>query len=176
MRQCVLAGLSISGGEGLEKALSETRALCEAADLAVAETFTQNLPKPVTGTLIGTGKIGEIHAYLQMTGIDLVVFDNALTPVQLRNLAASLEAEVLDRTAVILQIFADRARTREAALQVESARLSYLLPRLVGMHSDLGRQGGASGAMSNKGLGEKKIDLDRRQIERRKAELRKELE
>ncbi len=176
MRQCVLAGLSISGGEGLEKALSETRALCEAADLAVAETFTQNLPKPVTGTLIGTGKIGEIHAYLQMTGIDLVVFDNALTPVQLRNLAASLEAEVLDRTAVILQIFADRARTREAALQVESARLAYLLPRLVGMHSDLGRQGGASGAMSNKGLGEKKIDLDRRHIERRMAELRKELE
>ncbi|MDO4619920.1 MAG: GTPase HflX [Lachnospiraceae bacterium] len=176
MRECVLAALNINNQERFEISLGEMKALAEAADLHVAETFTQNLPKVNTGYYIGSGKIEEIRAYLEMTGIDLVLFDNQLTPMQLSNLSEALDAEVLDRTAVILQIFADRARTREANLQVEYARLQYLLPRLVGMHSDLGRQGGASGAMSNKGSGEKKIELDRRHIEHRMAELRRELE
>lgn len=107
---------------------------------------------------------------------DLVIFDSQLSPIQLKNLSDAFSCEVLDRTALILKIFAERARTREASLQVEYARYQYLLPRLRGMHDDLGRQAGASGAMSNKGLGEKKIELDRRRIEQRMAELRKELE
>ena len=118
----------------------------------------------------------QIKAYLDETGTDLVLFDSQLSPMQLRNLVNAFGCEVLDRTALILRIFSDRARTREAVLQVDYARLSYLLPRLAGMHDDLGRQGGTSGSMSNRGSGEKKIELDRRHIEHRMAELRKDLD
>ena len=98
-----------------------------------------------------------------------------LSPSQLRNLEQILDCAILDRTSLILEIFADRARTREARLQVESARLQYVLPRLTGMHKALSRQGGGSG-VSNKGAGEKKLELDRRRIEKRMAELRRELD
>ena len=107
---------------------------------------------------------------------EIVIFDNALTPSQIRNLQDAIEMPILDRTTLILDIFAIRAQTREAKLQVETARLQYLLPRLVGMHEALSRQGGASGSMSNKGTGEKKLELDRRKIEHRISELKKELE
>lgn len=103
------------------------------------------------------------------------MFDDALTPSQLSNLQRELRMPVLDRTTLILDIFAIRARTREAKLQVESARLKYLLPRLVGMHEALTRQGGTSGSMSSRGAGEKKLELDRRRIEKRIAQLNREL-
>ena len=96
--------------------------------------------------------------------------------MQMRNLEKELDTEVLDRTGLILQIFASRARTREAKLQVESAQLQYMLPRLVGMRASLSRQGGGSGRLSNKGAGEQKLELDRRRIEKRLAELRRDLE
>ena len=104
-----------------------------------------------------------------------MIFDDSLTPSQLRNLQKELEKPVMDRTALILDIFERRARTREARLQVESAKLKYLLPRLVGMHGAMTRQGGASGSMSSRGAGEKKLELDRRRIEHRIAELSREL-
>ena len=107
--------------------------------------------------------------------MDVVIFDRSLSPSQLRNLEQILDCAILDRTSLILEIFAERARTREARLQVESARLQYVLPRLTGMHKALSRQGGGSG-VSNKGAGEKKLELDRRRIEKRMAELRRELD
>lgn len=159
-----------------ERSMKEMKALAEAAFLTVRETFTQSLPKMSAGYYIGTGKIEEIHAYLQMTGISVVLFDNQLSPIQLRNLSDALDAEILDRTNLILRIFSDRAKTREARLQVDYARLQYALPRLVGMHEELGRQGGTSGAMSNKGAGETKIELDRRKIEHQIHEIKKGLD
>ena len=107
---------------------------------------------------------------------DLVIFDNGLSPIQLRNLQKELDCPVMDRTTLILEIFSTRARTREAKLQVETARLQYMLPRLVGLHDALSRQGGASGAMSNKGAGEKKLELDRRRLEQRLTNMKRELE
>ena len=169
-RRAALVGLNLDRSSAkFEKSMNEMAALAEAAGLEIAAVFTQSLPHANTGYYIGSGKIAEIRAYLDMTGTDLVLFDNQLTPMQLRNLSNSFHCEVLDRTALILKIFAERARTREAALQVDYARLQYLLPRLAGMHDDLGRQAGASGAMSNKGAGEKKIELDRRHIEQQMA-------
>jgi GTP-binding protein HflX len=107
---------------------------------------------------------------------DIVIFDNGLSPIQLRNLQRELDCPIMDRTSLILEIFSTRARTREAKLQVEVARLQYMLPRLVGLHDALSRQGGASGSMSNKGTGEKKLELDRRRLERRLTSMRRELE
>ena len=177
-RKCALVGLMVNQTKlQFDTSMREMEALAEAAGLEVQAVFTQSLPKVNTGWYIGSGKISEIRAYLEMNEeCTLVLFDQQLSPMQLRNLSNSLRAEVLDRTALILKIFAERARTREAVLQVESARLQYLLPRLAGMHDDLGRQGGTSGAMSNRGAGEKQIELDRRHIEQRMAQLRKELE
>ena len=176
-RRAALVGLNLGRSSAkFEKSMNEMAALAEAAGLEIAAVFTQSLPHANTGYYIGSGKIAEVRAYLDMTGTDLVLFDNQLTPMQLRNLSNSFHCEVLDRTALILKIFAERARTREAALQVDYARLQYLLPRLAGMHDDLGRQAGASGAMSNKGAGEKKIELDRRHIEQQMAALRRDLE
>lgn len=111
-----------------------------------------------------------------MLEADVVIFDNSLTPSQLRNLQKEIDRPILDRTMLILDIFSVRAKTREAKLQVETARLQYLLSRLVGMHEALTRQGGTSGSMSSRGAGEKKLELDRRKIERRLVELRRELE
>ena len=110
-----------------------------------------------------------------MTEAEEIVFDNALSPSQIRNLGDELELPILDRTNLILDIFAIRAKTREAKLQVETARLQYMLPRLVGMRENLSRQGGTGGSMSNKGAGETKLELDRRKIEHRISELKKEL-
>ena len=107
--------------------------------------------------------------------VDVIIFDNSLSPMQMRNLQERLEKPILDRSTLILDIFARRARSREAKLQVEVARLQYMLPRLVGLHAALSRQGGASGSMSNRGAGEKKLELDRRVLEKRLSQLRREL-
>ena len=172
----VLIGLNVNNQKGFEKSLAEMKALAEAGGFEVLETFVQSLPRVNTGYYIGSGKIQEIKAYLEMSGAQTVLADSQLTPMQLRNLGDAFDCEVLDRTALILRIFSERARTREANLQVEYARLEYMLPRLAGLHSELGRQAGTSGSMSSRGAGEKKIELDRRHIEARMAELRRELE
>jgi GTP-binding protein HflX len=124
---------------------------------------------------IGTGKVDEVKGLAQDLGADVIIFDNSLSPMQMRNLQERLEKPILDRSALILDIFARRARSREAKLQVEVARLQYMLPRLVGLHAALSRQGGASGSMSSRGAGEKKLELDRRVLEKRLTELRREL-
>ena len=158
------------------RAMSELRGLADACGLEVVASVVQNAAQITHATYIGSGKVVELKKEIEQHDADIVIFNEALTPMQMRNLEKELDTEVLDRTGLILQIFSSRARTREAKLQVESARLQYMLPRLVGMRASLSRQGGGSGRLSNKGAGEQKLELDRRRIEKRIAELRRELE
>lgn len=175
--RAVLVGLNTGiSSSDFDRSMDELKELVKAIDIEAALTVTQSLPSPDRSTYIGSGKVEEIAASLDMFDIDLVVVDGALSPMQARNLEKALDTEVIDRTGLILQIFARRAKTREACLQVEYAQLQYALPRLAHMRTSLSRQGGGSGRLSNKGSGEKQLELDRRRIEHRMAELRRDLE
>lgn len=174
--KAILAGMRFAADAGFDKSMREMKALAEAAGMEVADTFVQDGSAVNPGTYIGSGKIQEIRAAAEMEQADVILFNNTLTPMQMKNLVDAFDREIIDRTALILRIFAERAGTREARLQVESANLQYMLPRLAGLHKELGRQGGASGALSNKGAGETRIELDRRRIEHRITALRGELE
>lgn len=175
LERALLVGVDIGEEDDFEHSMEELGSLAEACGMQVAGIITQRLDAPNKALYVGSGKVEEIREYAGQCGAEIIVFDNALSPSQIRNLNQELGLPILDRTTLILDIFALRAQTREAKLQVETARLQYLLPRLVGMHDALSRQGGASGSMSNKGTGEKKLELDRRKIEHRISELRKEL-
>ncbi len=157
-------------------AMEEMASLVKACGMEPVGRIEQNMESANTATYIGAGKVQEVREMVRALEADLVVFDNGLSPIQLRNLSRDLDCPVMDRTTLILEIFSARAKTREAKLQVEVARLQYMLPRLVGLHDALSRQGGASGAMSNKGAGEKKLELDRRRLEQRLTTMRRELE
>ncbi len=175
--RAVLVGLNTGINESdFDRSMDELKELVKAIDIEAALTVTQSLPSPDRSTYIGNGKVEEVAAALDMFDIDIVVFNDALSPMQTRNLEKALDTEVIDRTGLILQIFARRARTREACLQVEYAQLQYMLPRLAHMKTSLSRQGGGSGRLSNKGSGEKQLELDRRRIEHRMAELRRDLQ
>ena len=172
----VLAGLRTNEtDEEFAHALKEMEALCEACDLTVTDTVTQTLPHPETSTWIGSGKAEELTYSVRGKEAEYVVCLGNLSPTQMKNLQKITGVPVWDRTNLILEIFSRRARTREARLQVESAYLQYMLPRLTGMWQHLGRQGGGGGSRANKGIGEKQIELDRRQISHRITELKKEL-
>lgn len=175
MERVLLVGANLNDGEDYLASLEELGALAEACDMEVAGSICQTLEVVHKAFYIGTGKVDEVKALAQDCDADVIIFDNSLSPMQMRNLQERLEKPILDRSALILDIFADRARSREAKLQVETARLQYMLPRLVGLHAALSRQGGASGSMSNRGAGEKKLELDRRVLEQRLTELRREL-
>lgn len=175
MERVLLVGANLNDGEDYLTSLEELGALAEACDMEVAGRVCQTLEAVHKAFYIGTGKVDEVKALAQECEADVIIFDNSLSPMQMRNLQERLEKPILDRSALILDIFANRARSREAKLQVETARLQYMLPRLVGLHAALSRQGGASGSMSNRGAGEKKLELDRRVLEQRLAELRREL-
>ena len=175
MERVLLVGTNLNDGEDYLTSLEELGALAEACDMEVAGRVCQTLEAVHKAFYIGTGKVDEVKALAQECEADVIIFDNSLSPMQMRNLQERLEKPILDRSALILDIFANRARSREAKLQVETARLQYMLPRLVGLHAALSRQGGASGSMSNRGAGEKKLELDRRVLEQRLAELRREL-
>ncbi|NBJ91531.1 GTPase HflX [Parablautia muri] len=163
-------------GEDFERSMDELKSLAKACFMEPVGVMTQKMESVNKGLYVGTGKVQEIKETARILEVDVIIFDDALSPSQLRNLQQELQKPILDRTTLILDIFERRARTREAKLQVESAKLKYLLPRLVGMHEALTRQGGASGSMSSRGAGEKKLELDRRRIEKRIGELSKELE
>lgn len=175
LEKALLVGVNLDDGTDFAHSMKELESLAEACNMEVVGNVVQNLPNINKGLYIGTGKVAEVKEEAARSEATVVVFDNALSPMQLRNLQQELEIEVIDRTALILDIFSSRAQTREAKMQVEIARLQYMLPRLVGLRTSLGRQGGGSG-LSNKGAGEKKIELDKRRIEHRMSELRKELE
>ncbi len=174
--RALLVGVDTGEEEDYDCAMQELKSLAEACGMQVAGMITQKLDAINKALYIGSGKVAEVLSFAKDCEAELVIFEDTLSPSQLRNLQKELGIAVMDRTNLILDIFATRAKTREAKLQVETARLKYLLPRLVGMHEALSRQGGASGSMSSKGAGEKKLELDRRKIEHRIAELSRELE
>lgn len=155
--------------------MQELRNLAMACDLDVVDELVQKASQVNPSHYIGTGKLQELSALLEAHEAQVVVFNDELSPSQIRNLETALEITVIDRTMLILDIFAERAKTKEAQLQVEVARLQYMLPRLVGLRASLGRQGGGSG-LKNRGAGETKLELDRRRIEDRIAALQSELE
>lgn len=173
--KAVLVGVNLNNDPDFENSLEELGSLAEACNMEVVAVETQKLDQVNTGVYVGKGKVDEIKAVAHMLDADVVVFDNTLSPMQLRNLKDIIERPIFDRTHLILQIFSSRAKTREAQIQVETARLQYELPRLTGLGEVLSRQGGGSGAMSNKGAGEKKLELDKRRIRHRISELKKEL-
>ncbi len=175
MERALLVGVNLNDGEDYLLSLEELGALAEACDMEVVGTVEQTLPSVNKAYYIGTGKVDEVRLSAEECGADVIIFDNSLSPMQMRNLQERLEKPILDRSTLILDIFARRARSGEAKLQVEAARLQYMLPRLVGLHAALSRQGGGSGSLSNRGAGETKLELDRRVLERRLTELRREL-
>jgi GTP-binding protein HflX len=156
-----------------EASLAEFKELARSAGAEVAATLIQRRPKPDPATLVGQGKLEEIEAVLASTGADLVLFDHDLSPSQLRNLEARLPCRVIDRTQLILDIFARHARTREGQLQVELAQLEYQLPRLAGRGKAMSQLGGGIGT---RGPGETQLETDRRKINLRIDHVKEQLE
>ena len=156
-----------------ESSMEELAALLETAGGETMGVVTQSKDTPDPRTFIGEGKVQEVKELVEATGSDLVIFDNALSPSQQRALAEDLKVSVMDRAGLILDIFAQRARTREGRLQVELAQYQYLLPRLIGMWTHLERQ---EGAIGTRGPGETQLETDRRHIRRKISKLKEELE
>jgi GTPase len=178
----LLAGLELTGrshstsGAGVsdaQESIAELRALAMSAGAEVAESLVQSRPRADAATLIGSGKVQELKTQIHLHDATVVIFDRELTPTQQRNLEKALDVKVLDRTQLILDIFARRARTREGQLQVELAQLNYLLPRLTGHGAAMSRLGGGIGT---RGPGETKLETDRRRIHQRIQAIRKDLE
>lgn len=176
LTRVLLVGVDTGEEQDFDHSMEELASLAEAAHKQVAGIIVQHMESVNRSLYIGTGKAAQVKDYAAQVEAEEVVFDNALSPTQIRNLVNELELPVSDRNNLILDIFALRARTGEAKLQVEAARLQYMLPRLVGMRENLSRQGGTGGSLSNKGAGETKLELDRRKIEHRLSELEKELD
>ena len=174
--RAVLVGLnafSLSREENAdEESMEELAALLETAGGRCAGVVTQSKDSPDPRTFIGEGKVAEVKELVEATDADMVIFDNPLSPSQQRNLTEELKVSVLDRSALILDIFAQRARTREGRLQVELAQYKYLLPRLLGMWKHLERQ---EGAIGTRGPGETQMETDRRLIHRKIDKLEDEL-
>ena len=156
-----------------EHSMEELAGLADAAGASVVMRMLQERPKPDPATFIGSGKVSTLAAACAEADVDLVVFDNELTPAQLRQLEEKLARKVIDRTQLILDIFARRARTREGKWQVELAQLKYLLPRLIGAGAALSRLGGGIGT---RGPGETKLETDRRRIRARIQAIQREID
>ena len=172
--RAILVGVDMPGaGWPVAESLDELGQLAATAGVICADRVTQHLARPHPGTLLGSGKIEEIAALVRYHNCDAVIFDFELSPGQHRTLEGALEAQVLDRTALILIIFAQRAHTREGRLQVELAQIEYDLPRLARQWSHLSRQ---KGSVQQRGEGEKQIEVDRRLLRRQKDALEEELE
>ena len=152
--------------------LDELAFLAETAGAVTMKSFIQKLPKPDSKTFVGKGKLEEIKVYVKTKGITLVIFDDELTGSQLGNISDVLEVRVIDRSDLILDIFASRAKTAQAKVQVELAQYQYILPRLKGMWKHLERQGGGIGS---RGPGETEIETDRRIVKDKISLLRKRL-
>lgn len=173
-QKVLLVGVNLNDEFYFFKSMSELEELVKACQMLPIGSIVQNLKEINSAFYVGSGKLEEIKDKINELHPDLVVFNNELSPSQLKNLELKLDIQILDRTSIILNIFALRAKTNEAKMQVEIAKLRYMLPRLSGLHLSLGRQGGGNG-FSNKGSGEKQIELDRRIIEDRISKLNKEL-
>jgi GTP-binding protein HflX len=177
----LLVGLKVSGRKArsaaslisAEESLEELAVLAATAGAGVADRSIQTLPRANAATLIGSGKVEDLKTQVHFHDASVVIFDQELTPTQQRNLEKALDVKVLDRTQLILDIFARRARTREGKLQVELAQLNYLLPRLTGHGAAMSRLGGGIGT---RGPGETKLETDRRRIHQRIQAIERGLE
>lgn len=171
----IIVGVHYDQKEDFANSMKELAQLAEACDIEVVGEVTQKLDRVHSAHYIGKGKLQELTALLAEKDVHIVLFNDELSPSQVRNLEESTDCRIIDRTVLILDIFAQRAKTKEAMLQVEIAKLQYMLPRLAGLGESLGRQGGGSGLI-NRGSGETKLELDRRRIEDRISRLHKELD
>ena len=179
--RAILVGLEWKGRSGAgrtslhaaEESLEELAELATSAGADIADTMLQARQAPEAATLIGQGKVEEVAAAVLSEGADVVIFDHDLTPTQQRNLERAIDAKIIDRTQLILDIFAARAHTREGRLQVELAQLNYLLPRLTGRGVEMSRLGGGIGT---RGPGETQLETDRRRIARRIKKIEDDLE
>ena len=182
IERAALAGLAAASMDERERStdisLAELAALVETAGGQPVVTLLQNKPTPDPRTFLGEGKVAELRERIVANDCDLAVFDNELSPSQMRVLEEELGVRVLDRSGLILDIFAQRAQTREGQLQVELAQYQYLLPRLTGMWTHLVRQtaSGGSSPIGTRGPGETRLEMDRRRIRRRMSDLRREID
>jgi len=173
LERVILVGVWIEGSvKDAENSMEELAALAETAGSTVLDALIQRRDKPDPATFIGSGKVSELKAIVKSTGADTVVCDGELSPSQLRNLEDKVKVKVVDRTALILDIFAQHAKSKEGKAQVELAQMSYMLPRLRGWGDSLSRQAGGIGG---RGPGETKIEVDRRRIRDKMSKLRREI-
>jgi GTP-binding protein HflX len=173
LERVILVGVWTEGTvKDAENSMEELAALAETAGSTVLDALIQRRDKPDPATFIGSGKVSELKGIVKSTGADTVVCDGELSPSQLRNLEDKVKVKVVDRTALILDIFAQHAKSKEGKAQVELAQMSYMLPRLRGWGDSLSRQAGGIGG---RGPGETKIEVDRRRIRDKMAKLRREI-
>jgi len=176
LEKVVLVGVWTEGSaKDAENSIRELAALAETAGSQVMEALIQRRDKPDAATFIGSGKVNEVRQAVVATAADTVICDGELSPAQLRTLEQKVKVKVVDRTALILDIFAQHARSREGKAQVELAQMSYMLPRLRGWGESLSRQAGRAGGIGGRGPGETKIETDRRRINDKMSKLRREI-
>lgn len=172
----LVAGVFPSNLPGEQDRIEEICSLADTAGAVILDVMIQHLDKPNTGSFMGKGKLEELALLVKAHKAQAIIFANDLTPSQIRNIEEVVECKVLDRSELILDIFASRARTHEAKLQVELAQLEYTYPRLRAMWSHLERiAGGAPAGIGTRGPGEQQLEIDRRIVQRKKSELRKEI-
>lgn len=171
MERAILVALDLNDLTAYK--MDELKNLAESSEMEVVYEITQKVKEINPAFYVGSGKVKEIKTAVNCCEADIVIFNDELSPAQIRNLESALDTKVIDRSLLILDIFARRAFTKESQLEVELAQLKYMLPRLSGLSGSLSRQGGGFNA---KGPGEKKIELDRRKIEKQIVQLKKELE
>ena len=172
MYKAILVGADLKKDGLIDYYMEELTSLALARNVEVLYTITQVISKITSKFYIGSGKVKEITTFVENLDADVVIFNNELSGSQIRNLENEIGVRVIDRTLLILDIFAGRAKTKEAMLQVEIAQLEYMLPRLSGLRTSLGRQ---QGGIGSRGPGEKKLELDRRRIEAERSRLKNEL-
>lgn len=172
MNKAILVGADIIKDGLMDYYMDELENLAKASNVEVLYSMTQQIQRVNPPLYIGKGKTEEVKTYVDNLDADMVIFNNELSGTQIRNLELILDVRVIDRTMLILDIFARRAKTKEAMIQVEIAQLNYLRPRLVGLTESLNKQ---QGGIGSRGPGEKKLELDRRRIDHEKVRLQKEL-
>jgi GTP-binding protein HflX len=172
MEKAILVGLDTHSSDDFSESMAELAKLAEACDIDVVQVTTQKAEQPTANFYIGQGKVEGLKRDILTLDANLVIFNDELSPSHIRNLEKALETKIIDRTVLILDIFARRAKTKEAMLQVELAQSLYLLPRVIGMYRSLSRQKSGTGS---KGPGEQQLEIDRRLLRDRISRLKTEL-
>jgi len=172
MLKAIIVGADKNNDGMIDYYMEELRNLAIASDIEVVYSITQAIHKITPNYYIGSGKVEEIKTFVDNLDADMVIFNNELSGSQVKNLESAINCRVIDRTLLILDIFASRAKTKEAMLQVEIAQLEYMLPRLTGLRESLNRQ---QGGIGSRGPGEKKLELDRRRIQHDVTKMKREL-